>query len=322
MNDSIGIRTGNGIAESPAEATCTELEAVSKSYAGRLVLQEVSMNIRPGTITALIGRNGSGKSTLLSILAGLVQVTSGVIHRKTDLLIGYAPEAFPGLKFTPEQYLRSMGKIRGLSAGEIEVRMAELLELFQLVPFQGQPMINFSKGMLQKINLIQSLLVEPELLLLDEPMSGLDLSAQNTLVQLLRERKKKGTAVIFSVHEPQWVEALADQLHILQAGRTVRTWQGMDELSARPSTYIVFKHLQEEELLDWREQPGFLSMQAVTELPDQPCLGLCVDAAVSDNFLRLVLERGGSIVSVELRDGWADLVQWMNPKTPEGGERS
>ncbi|MFF2911168.1 ATP-binding cassette domain-containing protein [Paenibacillus sp. NPDC057934] len=318
----MGIKAGKGIAESPAEAACTELEAVSKMYTGRLVLQEVSMSIRPGNITALIGRNGSGKSTLLSILAGLVQVTSGVIHRKADLVIGYVPEAFPGLKFTPEQYLRSMGRIRGLSSAEIEERMAELLELFHLAPFRGQPMINFSKGMLQKINLIQSLLIEPELLLLDEPMSGLDLSAQNTLVQLLRERKEKGTAVVFSVHEPQWVEALADQLHILQAGRTVRTQQEMEALSARPATYIVFKHLQEEELLQWREQRGFLSMQAVTELRDQPCIGLTVDATVSDEYLGRVLERGGSVVSVEPRDDWTGLEQWMNPKTPEGGGRS
>ncbi|NUU62894.1 ATP-binding cassette domain-containing protein [Paenibacillus agri] len=318
----MGIKTGKGIVESPAEAACAELEAVSKMYTGHMVLQEVSMSIWPGNITALIGRNGSGKSTLLSILAGLVQVTSGAIRRKADLVIGYAPEAFPGLKFTPEQYLRSMGRIRGLSAREIEVRMAELLELFHLAPFRGQPMNNFSKGMLQKINLIQSLLVEPELLLLDEPMSGLDLSAQNMLVQLLRERKEQGTAVVFSVHEPQWVEALADHLHILQAGRTVRMQQGIQELSARPTTYIVFKHLQEEELCQWRDQPGFLSLQVVTELHDQPCLGLTVDAAVSDAYLRQVLERGGSVVSVEPCDGWSGLELWMNPKTPEGGGKS
>jgi ABC-2 type transport system ATP-binding protein len=303
-----------------AEVDGVVLESVSKNYAGRAVLEEVSMTVRPGTVTALIGRNGSGKSTLLSILAGLIHASSGVVRREADMVIGYAPEAFPGLKLTPEQYLRSMGRIRGISMERIEGRMVELLECFQLTPFRSQPMISFSKGMLQKINLIQSLLIQPNLLLLDEPMSGLDLPAQNTLVQLLHELKHKGAAVVFSVHEPQWIEALADSLHILQAGRTVRTVQGgAGDWMDRPSTSIVFTNLEHKKLLAWTDLPGFISLQDVAKSRGSASLELIVESAYSDHYLHRVLDLNGSIVSVEPRGGWSELEQWMNQKPSQGG---
>ncbi|MHA6529080.1 ATP-binding cassette domain-containing protein [Paenibacillus sp. BAC0078] len=298
-----------------------ELIRATKLYAGRPVLSEISLIVMPGTATALIGRNGSGKSTLLSILAGLIGLSSGTaVRSERRLTVGYAPEAFPGLKFSAEQYLLSMGRLCGLPSSEVKVRMTALLQAFHLTEFRSQSMSGFSKGMLQKVNLIQSLLTRPQLLLLDEPLSGLDLPAQHTLINLLLELKRNGTALVFSVHEPQMVEALADSVHVLQAGRTVKTIQGRENLRMTPATYIVYKGVSDEGSVAISCLPGIISIQSGINHAAEECTGVTVSTSASDECLRLILGAGGSVVSVEPRGGSSvgGLEQWMDPKAAEG----
>ncbi|OZQ69584.1 hypothetical protein CA600_03235 [Paenibacillus sp. VTT E-133280] len=292
------------------------LEQISKQFARRTVLEEVSMVVEMGTVTALIGRNGSGKSTLLSILAGLIHVSSGKLNRiHHHMRIGYAPEIFPGSKLSPEQYLRSMGQISGLAPAQIEQELTMLFELFLLENFRTQSMLNFSKGMLQKINLIQSLMGSPSLLLLDEPMSGLDLTSMNKLVDLLINLKKKGTAIVFSVHEPQWIEMLADHVHVLQGGRIVKSIVGSQKLRANPTTYIRLSKLSIQNQQYLKGMTGFISLGEVKDSAYSDCIGLTVEASHSDIFLRFVLEAGGSIQSVDPRGGRDGIELWMSPAT-------
>jgi len=298
--------------------TVMELERVSKIYSGTVVLDEVSLAIQNGTVTALIGRNGSGKSTILSIMAGLVQPTKGrVILKNKGATTGYAPESFPGLKFTPEEYLQSVGRLHRMASDEMNTRITELLACFRLETFRSQSMLSFSKGMLQKVNLIQSMLAEPSLLLLDEPMSGLDTSAQEALVQLVLRAKQKGTAVLFSVHEPQWIEAMADRVLALQDGRTVRTVNRSD-LQSSSSAIITCTGLPLQLLTEMKKLPGFLSSEAPEQYVESGRLVISVDHAYCDIFLKLILEAGGSVLSVERRGGLAGLEQWMNPQHTPG----
>lgn len=293
-----------------------ELTRATKVYGGRPVLREVSLAVESGTALALIGRNGSGKSTLLSILAGLTQLTSGAIERsKGTISIGYAPEAFPGLKFSAEQYLRSMGRIGGMPEAGLKERITALLEAFHLEQFRTYPMTSYSKGMLQKVNLIQSLLPKPELLLLDEPMSGLDLPAQHTLIELLQELKQGGTAMVFSVHEPLCVETLADGVHVLQAGQTVMKVSETADLQDKPSTYIMCTAIAPQQKSALAEMPGVICIEAVRDEYGMECSGLTVEREWTDQCLRYVLDAGGSVISVERRRGLSGLMQWMDPKT-------
>ncbi|MEK4475171.1 ABC transporter ATP-binding protein [Paenibacillus sp. FSL R7-0048] len=293
-----------------------ELEQISKQYGRRPVLEDVSFTIEKGTVTALIGRNGSGKSTLLSILAGLVHISSGKLSCKDpNLRIGYAPEMFPGLKLTPEQYLRSMGQISGLAPVLIEQELTTLFQLFKLEHFRKQSMLDFSKGMLQKINLIQSLLGSPSLLLLDEPMSGLDLPSMNKLADLLIVLRNKGTAIVFSVHEPQWIELLADQVHVIHEGKIVKSIQGSEKLNIKPSTYILLSNLSIQKLQQLKEMAGFISINTFKDSCNIERTALTVTSSESDTFLRVILESGGSIQSVEPRGGSHDLEKWMNPRS-------
>lgn len=289
------------------------LNQITKTYAGRSVLEEMSMDVKCGTVTALVGRNGSGKSTLLSILAGLINTSSGIVSRSySDMVVGYAPETFPAIKLSPDQYLRSMGRISGLAPGKIESGIAELLSTFHLENFRTESMVSFYKGMLQKINLIQSLLTQPALLLLDEPMSGLDLPAMHKLVDLLLTLKQKGTAIVFSVHEMQWVEELADQVHVLQSGKIVTTLKGSENLRVKPTTYIMCTGVSSHEQQRFEDTPGFISFNHDHEF-DKEYLGVMVESSTSDEFLRQILSVGGSIHSVEPRGGNNGLEQWMNP---------
>ena len=294
----------------------------SKLYGGRPVLNEVSMLVRSGTGTAFIGRNGSGKSTLLSILAGLLRLSAGELtYSREGLTIGYSPEAFPGLKLPADDYLHWMGRIAGLSQALTASRVNELLHAFKLEAFRSRPMAGFSKGMLQKVNLIQSLLLRPQLLLLDEPMSGLDLPAQHTLTGLLQELKSEGTALVFSVHEPQTVEALADVVYVLQEGQTIRTIHGAENLRTAPAVYIVSRGLSQADQEAVKSLPGILSMQPVPDSAESTCTGITVEPAVSDNCLQQILAAGGSVISVERPGGISDIAKWMDPKDPNGSAR-
>lgn len=290
-----------------------ELERVGKTFGRVTVLDEVSMRIEKGSATAIIGRNGSGKSTLLSILAGLTQVSRGrVVRRNNAVNIGYAPEFFPGLKFTPEQFLRSIGRMHRLAAEDIEHRITDLHIQFRLESFRSHPMGSFSKGMLQKVNLMQSFISQPGLLLLDEPLSGLDAPAQEALTHLLMEMKKMGTAIIFSVHEPELIEALADEVHVLENGRMVKTVQ-QSELRSSSSSSIVFKGMAKQEILEQLQiLPGFLS--TFNDSDNLECMEISVQTSYSDNFLRVILDGGCSVVSVEPSGGLSGLEHWMSPQ--------
>lgn len=279
------------------------------------------MTVLPGTATALVGRNGSGKSTLLSILAGLLRLSSGVLTcDRQALTIGYAPEAFPGLKLTAEDYLRWMGRIAGFSEAASASRINELLELFSLESSRSRKLAGFSKGMLQKVNLIQTLLIRPQLLLLDEPMSGLDLPAQATLIDVLRELKAEGTALVLSVHEPQIIEAVADTVYVLHEGQTIRTIHGAENLKSAPTVKIVYTALPGQVQQALEALPGVIQVPP-PELAGTACTGLIVDQKMSDTCLQQILAAGGSIVSVKPLGGLSDLTEWMDPKDQIGSGR-
>ena len=133
------------------------------------------------------GKNGSGKSTLLKILAGITEPTSGKIIRDAQK-IGYVPEHFPeSLRFKLKEYLLLTASFQGGSKASIEDELSKYIQLFSLEPFLQTSLKACSKGTKQKVGIIQALLMKPDLLLLDEPLTGLDAESQDILIQLLKE---------------------------------------------------------------------------------------------------------------------------------------
>lgn len=156
----------------------------------------------------IMGGNGSGKSTLLRLVSGLIPVTSGKrVVNSSQLVIGYAPDRMPKLRMTSTEYLTYMGKIARIPKQQLQERIKELHSLFNLEQ-SAIKMTQYSKGMLQKVNLMQATLRTPDLLVLDEPFSGLDKESIAHLKSSLLAIQAEGASIIAAVHDPLVVSQL------------------------------------------------------------------------------------------------------------------
>ena len=214
------VRT-NGVA-------LVELENVRKKYYAQTVLDGVTFDIREGEVFGYIGPNGAGKTTTLKILAGLVTKYDGAIRvggtdiKKTPAhqLIGFMPQScgFQNWR-TVDSALDSLGELSGVPDEDRRTRIPRLLERFDLLDARYKKVKELSGGMTQKLGLIQALLHEPRLLVLDEPLEGLDPPSRNLLKEVIRERRRAGTTVLFSSHILSDVEDVADRIGILHRGK-------------------------------------------------------------------------------------------------------
>lgn len=189
------------------------LQQVNKKYNHRLVLNSVNLDIYERQSLSIVGHNGSGKSTLLKIISGIILPSSGtVVKKRESIRFGYVPEKISyHLPFTPSEYLYHMGRINRLSKPYLTKRIQYLLNLFSLDDTKDSRMNKFSKGMQQKINIMQALLTKVDLLILDEPLSGLDPAAQQEFENILQQLKKNMT-IIFSCHEQKLLNKVADRI--------------------------------------------------------------------------------------------------------------
>lgn len=180
-----------------------ELENISKVYRNINVLRNISLTIDKNQIITFLGGNGVGKSTILRIIAGIERPSSGKVnYHNKNIKIGYVPERFPKLiRFTPSEYLNYIGKISEIPGALLNKTIADFLHRFQLEELNNQWIMNLSKGNIPKVGIIQAILQKPELLILDEPISGLDFHAQQELLTIMKELKKEGTTILLTYHE-------------------------------------------------------------------------------------------------------------------------
>ncbi len=211
---------------------------LSKSYRlGHLVpsyrpaLVDLDLDVEKGEILGYIGPNGSGKTTTLKLLMGLLRADRGeawvlsrpLPDRSWRFEVGYLPE-HPYLYdyLTPAEYLDYVGRLFGLSAARRRERAGELLALVGLERSAGLPMRRFSKGMVQRVGLAQALVNDPKLLILDEPMSGLDPIGRRLVRDLITGQRRAGKTVLFSSHILPDAETLCDRVAVLRAGRLLQ----------------------------------------------------------------------------------------------------
>jgi ABC-type multidrug transport system ATPase subunit len=197
-----------------------ELRGVRKHYGFRQpwVVRDVDLAVDSGSILEIAGANGAGKSTLLRILAGAVLPTAGVRHTAEGLALGYMPERLTAPAFSAGAYLHHHVRLRGLDDDEGRREIAELAERLQARHLLGERMARLSKGSLQKVAAMQSLLGRPRFLVMDEPFASLDAPSRWTLTEILRERAERGTAVVFCEHRDGSAQ-LADRRLVLRDGR-------------------------------------------------------------------------------------------------------
>jgi len=226
-----------------------ELHQVRKAYDTKVAVESLSLRIEPGTMFGLLGPNGSGKTSSIRMMIGITVPDSGTIDlfeqpftRKNLHRIGYLPEE-RGLykKMKVIDQLIFLGQLHGLDATTASKRAhawCERMEITEAIPKKTEEL---SKGMQQKIQFISTLLHEPELIIMDEPFSGLDPVNASLLMDTLLDLRKQGRTILFSTHRMDQVEKLCDAICLIHRGHLVLSG-GMREIKSRYPANRVLIH--------------------------------------------------------------------------------
>jgi ABC-2 type transport system ATP-binding protein len=236
-----------------------EARSLTKCYATVPAIENVSFCIRPGEVLGYLGPNGSGKSTTVKIITGLLEPTNGhVFYRGSDIredlagykrLLGYVPEEanlYPFL--TGLEYIELVGRLRALPGRLIAKRADALLKLFALYSNRHTMMSAYSKGMRQRILLIAAILHNPEVVILDEPLSGLDVTSALVFRKLISLLSREGKVIFYCSHVLEVVEKVCSQVIVLQSGRPLAygTVEDLKSFQSMPSLEAAFSHLVQE----------------------------------------------------------------------------
>jgi ABC-2 type transport system ATP-binding protein len=233
-----------------------QLLNISKCFSGIPAVDDVSFEVPPGSVTGYLGPNGSGKSTTLKIIAGLLEPTAGVVLFNGSDVSSDMPGFRRGLGLVPEEphlythltgleYLEMVAQLRELPLRATRGRIEDFLALLSLANDRHAPISGYSKGMRQKILLVAALLHNPDLILLDEPFSGLDVTTSLVLRGLIQHLGRRGKTVLFSCHELDIVEKVCSRVVILHKGKVVAndSIAALRSLLSAPSLEAVFAQL-------------------------------------------------------------------------------
>jgi ABC-2 type transport system ATP-binding protein len=222
------------------------LEGLSKSYGKFTAVHPLDLHVEAGELFGFLGPNGAGKTTTIRLLTGVLRPTAGrVLIGGHDVAkepaaakqqLGYIPDRpFLYEKLTGSEFLRFVSGLWGQEGPAVEARASELLELFELTAWKDTLVESYSHGMRQKLLISSALIHGPRLIVVDEPMVGLDPKAARMIKELLRTFVEQGGTVFLSTHTLEVAEALCDRIAIIQAGR-IRAMGTMDELRAEAET--------------------------------------------------------------------------------------
>ncbi len=273
----------------------------------RDVLDGVSFHVEPGSVTGYLGVNGAGKTTTIKVLVGINPPSGGqaflgshpVGSTAAQRLLGYFPEApffYDGL--TALELLDFFGKLHGIDRGQRTKRAAALLNEVGLEDAVDQPIRGYSKGMRQRLGLAQALVHDPKLLILDEPLDGLDPMGRLHLRQLISDRGERGTTVFFSSHVLNDVEVVCDHLVVLDGGKIA--YQGATDgigADVDPTVDLIFGGVEADALALVGEAAG----AKPTKRGDGSYGVLCSSQSAADATVDAVRAAGGRILSLATR---------------------
>ncbi|HFU4056030.1 TPA: ABC transporter ATP-binding protein [Streptococcus suis] len=205
---------------------------VTKAYGDTLALDDLNLTIESGEIFGLIGHNGAGKTTTISLLTSIIEASQGTITvdglqleenrdevKKRIAYVPDSPDIF--LHLTAFEYWHFLGKVYGVDKETVDQRINKLATLFDMTARQYEPIDSFSHGMRQKTIIIGALIPNPDIWILDEPLTGLDPQASFDLKQMMKDHAKGGKTVLFSTHVLSVAEQLCDRIGILRKGRLI-----------------------------------------------------------------------------------------------------
>ena len=237
-----------------------EAKGLTKRYSNIVAVNDVSFRIAPGDVYGYLGPNGSGKTTTVRMLTGLLEPTAGGIFFngrdiRRDLisyrkLLGFVPEEphlYPYL--SGKEYLELVGRLRSLPERLIATKAENLLVLFRLGPHRYAPISSYSKGMKQKVLICAALLHDPEVLIFDEPLSGLDVTSVLVFRDVVKSLAAEGKIILYTSHILEVIEKVCTTVMILHRGRVVANDRvgHLRDLMKLPSLEQIFRELVVEE---------------------------------------------------------------------------
>ncbi|HYR51820.1 MAG TPA: ABC transporter ATP-binding protein [Candidatus Dormibacteraeota bacterium] len=263
-----GVKPGHSLTE-VQPLSLLRLESVVKTYRDPMTLRPftavdgVSLTLERGEIFGLLGPNGAGKTSTIKMILGLTRPTRGLI--RIEGRDPWDPDARRKLGYLPEnpcfydhlnamEYLELVGSLFGIRAKTRRARAEALLQRLGLSAHARKPLRKFSKGMTQRVGIAQALLNEPNFLVLDEPMSGLDPIGRSDVKQLLREERERGTTILMTSHVLAETESLCDRVAILHAGRVLEVGTVKGLLSSVVEWEIGLESLPADRALALRAQ--------------------------------------------------------------------
>jgi ABC-2 type transport system ATP-binding protein len=259
------------------------------------VLRDISLTIPQGQAVGLIGPNGAGKTTLLKVLAGIdtpqagnIRITSPVPGQDVTI-VGFVPETpyFPG-HFTVSQYLVFLCSVSGHIREEKKAAIRSVLKDFDLIDLKEKKIRTLSKGQRQRLNIAQALLDNPDFLILDEPLSGLDPRWRERMRRMILTWRERGKTIIFSSHILEDVQMVSDRILLMQEGRIV--WEGtLSDIDAIEG-YNVLAQSVSSDFLNYLSREGIGIQKGTDSIffvwPKERDLGPILNA-VADNSIRL-----------------------------------
>ena len=299
-----------------------EISHISKSFGSLKAVDDVSFEVEKGEIFGLLGPNGAGKTTAIRVLldifkpdAGKVSILGGAMTEAKKDLIGYMPEERGMYQdILLEDCLVYLSSLKGIATDEANRRISYYLDRFDLASSRRKKVKELSKGMQQKAQLITTLIHEPELLIIDEPFSGLDPVNTQMVKELLREQRDRGVTILMSTHQMHQVEELCDRIVLIDHGRTV-LYGRLDEIRGQFSGHAVIVRTPDE----------LTNLPGVERIEQHNSSAYRLNLAPSTNtqdVLRSLVERGIRIDQFEIASPTLDeiFIRVVQPGDQEQGE--
>lgn len=237
-----------------------KVQNLFRSFRGIPAVEDISFAVSAGEIVGFLGPNGAGKSTTVKMITGMLRPHAGhVCFKQRDIrddmvgyrqILGYVPEdAHLYSYLSGLEYLQLVGRLRGMHEAVLEERAAALLRLLQLESWQYSPISSYSKGMRQRVLIAAALLHDPQLLIFDEPLSGLDAMSCRLFKDLLEALASEGKAILYISHVLETVEQICDRVIVIARGRILADAQPAElaTLMNLPSLERVFAQLVEQQ---------------------------------------------------------------------------
>jgi ABC-2 type transport system ATP-binding protein len=279
------------------------VSSISKSYGTFKAVNDLTFEVRHGEIFALLGPNGAGKSTTIRMIldiirpdTGSIQVFGAPLNDVTKDRIGYLPEERGLYKSVPLiEMLTYLGKLKGLTGAEAQKRGMALLEKMDLGEYAKKKADDLSKGMQQKVQFIVTILHEPDLIIIDEPFSGLDPINRLVIKNLLMDFRERGGSIVMSTHQMNQVEEMADRMLMISRGEQ-KLYGEVDTIRRQFATHAIVVQGKG----DWAALPGVIRVEQSNNGREGFILHLAENITADDVLVEIARSQNMTIEKFEL----------------------